>query len=94
MAQLQKVSKNNTVVVDNKNGKQVVLHQTIVVKFDDKKIQLNNGGWVTTTTAVRMNQASNEYGLGYYVSRKGGEMFASFKGETIKFEGPTLTLTR
>ena len=94
MAQTSKVSRNNTAVIKDGKKIQVVLHSTIVVSFDDKKIQLNNGGWITTTTAVRMNQASNEYGLGYYVSRQNGEMFVSFKDEKVKFEGPTITLTR
>lgn len=94
MAQLNKVSRNNTTI--NKDGEKVVvtLHQTPVVTFDSKTIVLNNGGWVTTTTCTRMTQVSREYELGYSVGRKKGVMTASYKGKSYAFEGNTLTLIR
>jgi hypothetical protein len=93
MPQMSKVSKNNTCV--GRDGKKITitLHNTQVVSFDDKKIILDHGGWVTTTTAARMNQASNEFNLGYYVSRKAGEMYVTFNGLKHQFS-PRIILTR
>jgi len=41
-----------------------------------------------------MNQASNEYDLGYQVFQKKGKWFVDFKGDTIPFEGKTLVLKK
>ena len=46
----------------------VTYHNTIVVKvINDRFVILNTGGWYTTTTKRRMNQASIQYSLGYSV---------------------------
>jgi hypothetical protein len=92
MPQMSKVSRNNTAVLKEDGKISVVLHSTRIVSFDDKTITLNNGGWITTTTCARMNQASNEYGLGYSVSRQSGQMQVSFKGKTHYF-GDSMTFT-
>ena len=48
----------------------VTYHNTIVVKvINDRFVILNTGGWYTTTTKRRMNQASMQYSLGYVVSQ-------------------------
>jgi hypothetical protein len=63
--------------VDYKTGKdnlrtQVWYHSTCVVEFDKDVIKLCTGGWRTATTKTRMNQASNQFGLGYSVYQKRG----------------------
>ena len=46
----------------------ITYHNTIVVKVvNDRFVILNTGGWFTDTTKRRMNQASNQYKLGYSV---------------------------
>lgn len=45
----------------------VAYHQTIVVERVNGIITLDSGGWRTATTKTRMNQASNQYGLGFHV---------------------------
>lgn len=50
----------------------VTYHGTDVVIFDDEKIILNTGGWKTVTTKARMNLASQEFVLGYWVYRSKG----------------------
>ena len=83
MPQMQTVSKNNTVIYKGHDNMIVVkLHQTEVVRFNDKKIILNSGGWQTVTTKTRMNQASNQFGLGYYVYQKDHEWFVDYNGCT------------
>ncbi len=67
---------------------------TPVVKFDDSKIVLNTGGWKSATTKTRMNQASNQFKLGYEVKQKGGAWTVRYKGEKIPFTGSTLTILK
>ena len=62
-------------------------HDTVVVKFNAEKIILNSGGWRTSTTKARMNQASNQFDLGFMVYQKNHQWFVSQGGkEDIPFE--------
>lgn len=72
----------------------VTYHGTPVVKFDDKKIILNTGGYKTATTKTRMNQAANQFGLGYKVEQKHGGWGVMYKGYPYLFGGSVLTLKR
>jgi hypothetical protein len=96
LPQQQRVSGVATsVYVDPADGMtKVIYHGTPVVSFDAQKIVLNTGGYVTATTATRMNQAANQFNLGYYVSRRGGTMYAKVQGQDVPFNGPTLTIDR
>lgn len=94
MGQTSRVAGRNTKVFDRDGDKCVQYHATIVVRWNDKRIILNTGGYETVTTKTRMNQASNQYGLGYSVYQKDHQWFVTFKGETMPFEGETLELTR
>ena len=99
MAQQHTLSKNNTTVKTRDGETVVTLHHTDVVRFDDKQITLDNGGWVTATTCTRMNQASSQFGLGFRVSRKDGGMFVQVKeaegwGPKIAFTGSTANFSR
>ncbi|MCP3678552.1 MAG: hypothetical protein GY721_13510 [Deltaproteobacteria bacterium] len=60
-------------------------HNTDVVEFSDKEIILNSGGWQTATTKTRMNQAANQFDLGYTVYQTKGEWFVGYKGKDLKF---------
>ena len=73
---------------------QVIYHSTAVVSFNHKLIILNHGGWMTLTTKTRMNQASQQYDLGYQVYQKDFDWFITFKGKDIPFEDRTLELRR
>lgn len=96
MTQIQRISKNNTVVIDNNDVTTVILHKTPVVVWDRIKrlVTFNTGGWETTTTVTRMNQACNEFGLPWRVSRAKGIMSArNYKTEqVIEFVGNTLSV--
>jgi hypothetical protein len=95
MAQTGRVSGVATKVKKSGDDITVKYHDTDVVKATKTKIILDTGGWFTNTTKTRMNQASNEYGLGYNVYQKGGKWFVDYYGETIPFAGKkTLTLKR
>jgi hypothetical protein len=72
MGQTHKVRGVATSIRTEAGKTKVRYHNTDVVTFDDKEIVLDTGNWYTVTTKVRMNQASNQYGLGYSVFKKDG----------------------
>lgn len=70
----------------------VKYHATVVVRFNDKEIELNSGRWHTVTTKARMNQASSEFGLGFSVFQNKFDWFVTYRGETVPFkDGMVLT---
>jgi hypothetical protein len=86
MATMQKVGSTATSIRGHVNTRlQVQYHATVVVDIEDGVITLNSGGWRTSTTKARMNQASNQYGLGYQVSQKAGAWTVHYKGNEIPF---------
>jgi hypothetical protein len=64
----------------------VVYHNTIVVQWTNEMIQLDSGGWQTITTKTRMNQASNQFGLGFSVYQRAYKWYVDFKGVTHTFQ--------
>ena len=42
-------------------------HNTDVVSFNNDEIVLRTGGYRTATTRTRMNQAANQFGLGFRI---------------------------
>lgn len=89
MARLSEIGKHatsiRTIRQNNQDFTVVQYHTTDVVKFSSTIIQLNSGGFHTTTTKVRMNQTSNQFGLGYNVFQKDFEWFVKFNGKTYHF---------
>lgn len=87
-AQMGRVGRKATTVGTHADTGHTVVtyHETPVVKFNDNEIVLDSGGWKTATTRVRMNQASNQYELGFQVYQKNGEWFVNINGKTIPFE--------
>jgi len=75
MAQQRKIGKTATSIFTENGATRVIYHGTPVVTFDAESVTLKSGGWRTATTKTRMNQAANQFGLGFSVSQKGGEWF-------------------
>lgn len=74
----------NTVLRNIGGGEiQVILHATPVVTFyEDGRVRLRSGGWMTSTTKARINQFSP-----FRVSQKRGEWTVTLPGgETMEFE--------
>jgi len=86
VANTQASGKTATGVFTDNGFTNVVYHQTAVVKFNHEKIILNSGGWNTATTKSRMNQASNQFDLEYYVFQKDFAWYVDFKGKTVDFK--------
>lgn len=97
-----KIGKTATKVIKGDDGyTRVLYHDTVVVAFNEYEIILNSGGWQTKTTKTRMNQASDEFGLGFSVSGSietrrytpTAPWTVHYKGETLTF-GDNMTLVR
>lgn len=86
MAQQGRLGKTATTAATENGTTRVTYHSTVVVAFDDKNIKLDSGGWLTPTTKTRMNQASNQFGLGFHVYQVNGSWFVMKDGEKIKFK--------
>jgi hypothetical protein len=95
MGQMRRVCGNNTAVVARNGNTSIILHGTPVVEFDCECIILRTGGWRTVTTKSRMNQASNQYNLGYQVFQRHHDWFVSFKDKEVPFgDNEEVVLTR
>lgn len=93
MAQLDKIGRVATKIKNNDGITRVVYHDTTVVEFDNTTIVLRNNGYKTQTTKNRMNQASNQFNLGFYVYQKDFVWYVDFQGKTRKFfDGMKLNL--
>jgi hypothetical protein len=83
-----------TLVLSDRKRTRVLFHDTPVVTFDERTIELDSGGWWTRTTKVRMNQASQEFGLGFRVFQKQNKWFVEFQQETLPFKTESILLDR
>lgn len=94
MARMSQIGKVATTVKTREGKTYVTYHSTDVVIFDNEKITLCTGGWETPTTCTRMNQASNQFDLGYKVYQKAGDWFVSYNGTIYPFDGTTAEFSR
>jgi len=86
MSRQDRIGSHATTISRDVNGyTSVIYHTTPVVRFNHNEIILNSGGWLTPTTKTRMNQASNEYGLGYEVFQKDYDWYVRYRGKTKLF---------
>lgn len=76
------------------NGTHVRYHNTDVVSFDSESIVLRTGGWRTKTTMLRMNQTSNQFGLGYRVFQKKYAWFVDTGYSLLPFDDNEITWKR
>jgi hypothetical protein len=87
MAQTSKVGKTATTITYGKAEGDITVkyHSTEVVKVEGGVITLNSGGWRTNTTKNRMNQASNQFDLGFTVSQESFNWYITHKGQSFNF---------
>lgn len=86
MSQLQRVGKVHTKVFTSLGSTYIRYHNTDVVRFNESEITLKTNGWNTATTKARMNQASNEYNLGFSVSQRKNEWYVMTPDGEIPFK--------
>lgn len=76
MPQLQRLGRLATKVYDIEHmgimHKRIKLYNTNIVEFNDQFIKLDSGGHRTQMTKNRMNQAANQFNLGFYVYQHRG----------------------
>lgn len=94
MSQTRRVSGRATRTIKEGDRIEVFYHSTAVVTVTPKEIRLDHGGWLTTTTKLRMNQAANQYGLGYIVFQKKGSWFVQVGDKTIPYDKNPMVLHR
>ena len=91
MPRMDRLSKYNTFWTTSETGGIVGYSRTQIVVWDQAGIKLNSDGWRTVTTKRKMNQASNQFGLGYGVYQRKGEWFVGWKGQELPYyDGMTL----
>lgn len=97
MSQMHRIGKKKT-TVRTENGKTTVtLYSTAVLIHDPaaKTATLNSGGYETNTTKTRINQASNQFGLGIGVFQRKFDWFVSLiDGREVPFHDGMTVATR
>ena len=95
MAQQSMVGTHRTNIRTEDGSTRVRYHNTDVVSFDRDLVTLDTGGWETATTKLRMNQASNQFGLGYRVYQKDFDWFVETpNGNEVPFTGNIISFNR
>lgn len=95
MAQQNTIGKHATTIKNDGGIIRVTYHRTDIVTFNRNthQIELNTGGYFTSTTKTRMNQASNQYNFNYKVYQKKGDWFVDHDGITTKFDSEKVSFT-
>lgn len=100
MAQLSKISKNNTRIIYHPDGsvKLVALHHTVIYESSPARedgsrvIAISNGGYNTVTTQTRLNQIFNVEKLPIHYIRAGGVArvrYLTCEGYVLSAQGAT-----
>jgi hypothetical protein len=92
MGQTHTIGKHCTTVKGNRHNLRVTYHSTDVVTVNNGVVTLDTGGHFTNTTKARMNQASNEYGLGYQVFQNKFKWYVKTNIAVLEFDGNTITI--
>jgi len=83
-----------TTIAEDGRWTVITYHKTPVVKFTEKIIKLNTGGYKSQTTKRRMNQASNQFGLGFEIIQRKGDWLVKVDAGEIDFDDDEMTLHR
>ncbi len=95
MTDLVRMKGNNTGACNDDLGVDVIYQGTRVVHvYPSGEIRLDTGGWKTSTTKRRMNQASTQYNLGFRVLQKNFNWFVRFDGKDIPFDNQRLWISK
>jgi len=94
MGQTQTVGRTATSISRGQDGTlRVTYHGTdVVTVYPNGRIDLDTGGWSTPTTKTRMNQASNQFGLGFDVFQKDYVWYVGIDGQVIPFNKRRMTV--
>lgn len=92
----QEISNSDDMIASAQDGSiRVTYHATDIVTFWPDLVTLNTGGYRTVTTKRKMNQAANQFGLGYSVYQKDYNWFVCLpSGENVAFDDRTISFSR
>lgn len=86
MPHMHKLSSYRTNVMVTGDRLSVIYADTMIVEKVGDKITLDSGGWETVTTKRKMNQAANQFALGYGVFQKDYKWFVTLpSGKIVPF---------
>ena len=86
MPRMNQLSTYRTTVVEKGDELAVTYVSTAIVKRNGNQITLDSGGWETVTTKRKMNQAAQQFRLGYGVYQKRGKWYVTTPaGATVPF---------
>jgi len=78
MPRMDKLSNYRTTWTTSGDSGCVTYVNTPVVEWTDKTVTLRSGGYETVTTKRKMNQAANQFGLGFEVFQDKWFWFVAF----------------
>jgi len=82
-----KLSKHATTWTTDNHCGNVTYHHTTIVSWDSDNITLKSGGYNTVTTKRKMNQAAQQFHLGFQVWQENFEWFVKLpSGKVVDFE--------
>jgi len=92
MPKLDKVSMNNTTISATDTARLLVtLHATpVVTVYNDGRILLDHGGYMSSTTKNRINQTANQFRLGFRVYQEAHEWFVADAGDKYAWTARTI----
>jgi hypothetical protein len=70
----------------------IFYHSTAIVEIRDGSVILNNGGWTTRTTKLRMNQAAEFFGIDFHVFQKKSTWYTRVADDVIPFDGHSASI--
>lgn len=94
MSQIRKLGVRATTHTMRDNVLRVTYHNTDVVTALADRVELRTGGYRTNTTKTRMNQAANQFGLGYMVYQKNFHWFVRTKAGDLHITGNFIAFNR
>jgi hypothetical protein len=94
MARMDKLSTYRTTIAQAGDLTAITYHSTQIVAFDRHNVSLRTGGWDSVTTRRKMNQAANQFGLGYSVYRDKGASYVRTPAGAVRPLEDNMTFSR
>lgn len=85
MTRMNQLSSYKTTVAAGEDGlTRVTYHRTAIVTWGEGVLRLATGGWDSVTTRRKMNQASQQFRLGFSVYRDRGESYVRWPDGAVE----------
>jgi hypothetical protein len=92
---MNRLSNYKTTIKTHNGTTRIVYHSICIVEFNSGEVTLRTGGYKTMMTKIKMNQASQQFDLGYGVMQKKGDWFLRLpSGKVVPFDDTTIGFSR